>query len=153
MGGELGFTTPPSAGWIASGMQPQHAHASQRAALPLGGCRPGAMPGQGRAGPASLLSLQLRTAVCEAPQNRCFLFTPHGCLRLTTLMFETYFGVAARPHSLWNKAGFVRASHLQLHLTPCERGECLGSVSLPPRDSAHPLPPVHRPSDSSGNAW
>lgn len=47
---------------------------------------------QGRAGPASLLSLQLSTAICKAAQNCCFLFTPHGCLRLTTLVFETYSG-------------------------------------------------------------
>lgn len=58
MGGELGFTTPTSAGWIASGMQLQHAHASQKAALPLGGCRPGAMPGQGRACLSSQLTAE-----------------------------------------------------------------------------------------------
>lgn len=139
MGGELGFTTPTSAGWIASGMQLQHAHASQKAALPLAGCRPGAMPGQGLP-----LFSAYSWAQPSARQHRTAAFYllhtvvwgwPRLCLKPILVAL-----------ALW-------ASHLQLHLTSCDQEECLGSVSLPPRDSALPLN-VHEPvANGSGNAW
>lgn len=90
--GELGFTTPTAA------MQLQHTHAL-KAALPRGRQRARALPRQKRVC-LSLLSLQPRTAVHEAPHNCRFLFILHGCLRLTTfVVLEIYFGIPAQTHS------------------------------------------------------